>query len=182
MNTLPLALLIQMYVRQSGCLWRTEGGALTKQQALRQKMLANLPCWHGRIHFNLKCPPPLCKNEMQQPSTKWNVGKEGGCSISSEQDTKTATCCFDLLVVVLMLRWHYFLHDRGFSDSSFTEHDAMKIQPLFLQDTLLLLFVFIIILRDAWLGKNYFRLKCLVILINIIYIQISEKKKKISFM
>lgn len=30
MNTLPLVLLIQMYVRQSGCLWRTEGGALTK--------------------------------------------------------------------------------------------------------------------------------------------------------
>ncbi len=154
MNTLPLALLIQMYVRQSGCLWRTEGGALTKQQALRQKMWANLPCWHGRIHFNHKCPPPLCKNETQQPSTKWSVGKEGGCSTLSEQDTKTATCCFDFLVVVLMLRWHYFLHDRGFSDSSFTEHDAMKIQPLFLQDTLLLLFVFIIILRDAWLGKN----------------------------
>lgn len=104
MNTLPFALLIQMYVCQSGCLWRTEGGALTKQQALRQKMWANLPCRHGRINFNYKCPPPLGKDETQQPSTKWSVGKEGGCSTSSEQDTKTATCCFDFLEVVLMMR------------------------------------------------------------------------------
>lgn len=80
MNTLPFALLIQMYVRKSGCLWRTEGGASTKQRAPRQKMWANLPCWHGRIHFNYKCPPQLGKDETQQPSTKWSVGKEGGCS------------------------------------------------------------------------------------------------------
>lgn len=132
-------------------------------------MWANLPCWHGIINFNYKCPPSLGKNETLQPSTKWSVGKEGRCSTLSEQDTKTATCCFDLLVVVLMMRWHYFLLGRGFSDSSFAEHDAKKIQPLFLQDTLLLHHY----TEGCMIGeKKYFRLKCLVILINIIYIKI----------